>query len=81
MSYKTIAELFSDLTMARSEAYLTYVRPTADELERFGRLVNSSNWGPDGEPIPCGYSFSPSEVWEFSDGSRLEITCSTVRVQ
>jgi hypothetical protein len=81
LSYKTIAQLFAEMTMDRTEEYLAYVRPTTDELERFGHLIASSNWGPDGEPVSSGVSFSPTEMWEFSDGSRLEVTCSTVRVQ
>lgn len=81
MSYKTIAELFEELTVARSQEYQAYIRPNENELARFGRIITSSNWDQHGQPISCGYSFSPSELWEFTDGSRLEVTCGTVRVQ
>ena len=49
-----------------------YCRPRDSELrdEFGGSLVSSSN---DGESI---ISFSPTDVWEFEDGSRVEIAYS-----
>ena len=46
-----------------------YCRPRDSELrdEFGGRMISSSN---DGESI---ISFSPTDVWEFEDGSRVEI--------
>ena len=53
-----------------------YSRPRDSELrdEFGGSLVSSSN---DGESI---ISFSPTDVWEFPDGSRVEIGCSIAEV-
>ena len=52
-----------------------YCRPRDSELRDFGgRLISSSN---DGESI---ISFSPTDVWEFPDGSRVEIAYSDAEV-
>ena len=52
-----------------------YSRPRDSEIAAFGgRLVSSSN---DGESV---ISFSPTDVWEFPDGSRAEIGCSIATV-
>lgn len=52
-----------------------YSRPRDSEIAAFGgRLVSSSN---DGESV---ISFSPTDVWEFPDGSRAEIGCSIAEV-
>ena len=53
-----------------------YCRPRDSELrdEFGGRMISSSN---DGESI---ISFSPTDVWEFPDGSRVEIGCSIAEV-
>ena len=53
-----------------------YCRPMDGELrdEFGGRMISSSN---DGERI---ISFSPTDVWEFPDGSRVEIGCSIAEV-
>lgn len=52
-----------------------YSRPRDSEIAAFGgRLVSSSN---DGEAV---ISFSPTDVWEFVDGSRAEITWSDATV-
>ena len=49
-----------------------YSRPRDSELrEEFGgRMVSSAN---DGASL---LSCSPTDVWEFEDGSLVEITCS-----
>ena len=53
----------------------TYRRPRDSELAAFGgRLISSSN---DGESV---ISFSPTDVWEFPDDSRVEIGCSNATV-
>ena len=46
-----------------------YCRPRDSELrdEFGGRMISSSN---DGESV---ISFSPTDVWEFGDGSRVEV--------
>ena len=53
-----------------------YCRPRDSELrdEFGGRMISSSN---DGESI---ISFSPTDVWEFEDGSRVEIAYSDATV-
>ena len=53
-----------------------YCRPRDSELrdEFGGRMISSSN---DGESI---ISFSPTDVWEFEDGSRVEIGYSDATV-
>lgn len=52
-----------------------YCRPTDGELREFGgRMLSSSN---DGESI---ISFSPTDVWGFDDGSRLEVAYSDATV-
>lgn len=52
-----------------------YCRPRDSEIAAFGgRLVSSSN---DGEAV---ISFSPTDVWEFEDGSRAEIAYSDATV-
>ena len=53
-----------------------YCRPRDSELrdEFGGRMISSSN---DGESI---ISFSPTDVWEFEDGSRVEIGYSDAEV-
>ena len=52
-----------------------YSRPRDSEIAAFGgRLVSSSN---DGESV---ISFSPTDVWEFPDDSRVEIGCSNATV-
>ena len=53
-----------------------YCRPRASELrdEFGGRMISSSN---DGEST---ISFSPTDVWEFEDGSRVEIGYSDAEV-
>ena len=67
---KSIAEQVVDFAYSLSEDG-TYRRPRDGELRYFGgRLISSSN---DGESI---ISFSPTDVWEFPDGSRAEIGCS-----
>ena len=67
---KSIAEQVVDFAYSLSEDG-TYRRPRDGELRDFGgRLISSSN---DGESI---ISFSPTDVWEFEDGSRVEIAYS-----
>jgi hypothetical protein len=52
-----------------------YSRPRDLELVAFGgRLISSSNVG---ESV---ISFSPTDVWEFEDGSRAEIAYSDATV-
>lgn len=53
-----------------------YCRPKDSEIrEEFGgSLVSSSN---DGAAVT---SFSPTDVWEFEDGSRVEIAYSDATV-
>lgn len=52
-----------------------YSRPRDCEITALGgRLISSSN---DGESV---VSFSPTEVWEFDDGSRVEIAYSDATV-
>ena len=52
-----------------------YSRPRDSEIVAFGgRLISSAN---DGESV---ISFSPTDVWEFEDGSRAEIGCSIATV-
>ena len=52
-----------------------YSRPCDSEIAAFGgRLISSSN---DGESV---ISFSPTDVWEFPDGSLAEISCSDAMV-
>lgn len=47
-----------------------YIRPSNSSLrEAGGELVSSSNDN-------GGYSHSPTDLWEFPDGSRLLVTCS-----
>lgn len=47
-----------------------YVRPQESLLhEAGGVLISSSNDN-------GGYSHSPTDLWEFPDGSRLRVTCS-----
>ena len=72
---KSIAEQVVDFAYSlRDDGF--YSRPRDSELrEEFGgRMVSSSN---DGERI---ISFSPTDVWEFPDGSRVEIGCSIAEV-
>ena len=71
---KSIAEQVVDFAYSLSEDG-TYRRPRDGELRDFGgRLISSSN---DGESI---ISFSPTDVWEFEDGSRVEIAYSDATV-
>ena len=68
---KSIAEQVVDFAYSlRDDGF--YSRPRDSELrdEFGGSLVSSSN---DGESI---ISFSPTDVWEFEDGSRVEIAYS-----
>ena len=68
---KSIAKQVVDFAYSlRDDGF--YSRPRDSELrEEFGgSLVSSSN---DGESI---ISFSPTDVWEFEDGSRVEIAYS-----
>lgn len=52
-----------------------YSRPRDSEIAAFGgRLISSSN---DGESV---ISCSPTDVWEFEDGSRAEIAYSDATV-
>lgn len=52
-----------------------FSRPRDPEVAAFGgRLVSSSN---DGEAV---ISFSPTDVWEFEDGSRAQIAYSDASV-
>ena len=52
-----------------------YCRPRDGELRDFGgRLISSSN---DGASL---VSCSPTDVWEFPDGSRVEIGYSNAEV-
>lgn len=47
-----------------------YVRPQDSLLREIGGvLIDSSNEN-------GGYSHSPTDLWEFPDGSRLRVTCS-----
>ena len=72
---KSIAEQVVDFAYSlRDDGF--YSRPRDSELrEEFGgRMVSSSN---DGESI---ISFSPTDVWEFPDGSRAEIAYSDATV-
>ena len=66
-----IAEQVVDFAYSLSEDG-TYRRPRDSELrdEFAGRMVSSSN---DGASL---LSCSPTDVWEFPDGSRVEIGCS-----
>ena len=68
---KSIAEQVVDFAYSLSEDG-TYRRPRDSELrdEFAGRMVSSSN---DGASL---LSCSPTDVWEFPDGSRVEIGCS-----
>ena len=53
-----------------------YARPQENYLRANGGvLVDSSNWDADGAQVSSGWSFSPTETWEFPDGSAIEITC------
>ena len=68
---KSIAEQVVDFAYSlRDDGF--YSRPRDSELrEEFGgRLISSSN---DGEFV---ISCSPTDVWGFPDGSRVEIGCS-----
>ena len=69
------------VTIARDIASLCYpegweyVRPINSYLwERGGIRLSSSN---DGEGT---FSFSPTDVWEFPDGSKLEVGYSVAEV-
>ena len=67
---KSIAEQVVDFAYSLSEDG-TYRRPRDGELRDFGgRLISSSN---DGASL---LSCSPTDVWEFPDGSRVEIGCA-----
>ena len=68
---KSIAEQVVEFAYSLSEDG-TYRRPRDSELrEEFGgRMVSSAN---DGASL---VSCSPTDVWEFPDGSRVEIGCS-----
>jgi hypothetical protein len=47
-----------------------YHRPSEHQIIRFGgRCIESSNDNAGNS----GWSFSPTEVWEFPDGSRMEV--------
>ena len=72
---KSIAEQVVDFAYSLSEDG-TYRRPRDSELrEEFGgRMVSSAN---DGASL---VSCSPTDVWEFPDGSRVEIGCSIAEV-
>ena len=72
---KSIAEQVVDFAYSLSEDG-TYRRPRDSELrEEFGgRMVSSSN---DGEYV---ISCSPTDVWEFEDGSQAEIAYSDATV-
>jgi hypothetical protein len=47
-------------------------------LDSGGIKTNSSNWDEEGCIITSGYSFSPTDVWEFPDGSKLIVDYSGV---
>ena len=72
---KSVAEQVVDFAYSLSEDG-TYRRPRDSELrdEFGGRMISSSN---DGASL---VSFSPTDVWEFPDGSRAEIGCSIAEV-
>ncbi|NCC40898.1 MAG: hypothetical protein EOM21_15915 [Gammaproteobacteria bacterium] len=68
---ETIAEQLAD------ESYDSdggYCRPSERQLiEAGGTRVASSNWDENCQVVTAGYSFSPTEVWFFPDGSTLEV--------
>ena len=54
-----------------------YCRPNDNHLAAVGgQKLQSSNWDHNGQSITSGYSFSPTDLWEFKDGSRLEVAYS-----
>lgn len=54
-----------------------YCRPSDLALGTAGGIkTESSNWGADGATVTSGYSFSPTDVWEFPDGSTLIVDYS-----
>lgn len=54
-----------------------YCRPSDLALGTAGGIkTESSNWDADGATVPSGYSFSPTDVWEFPDGSSLVVDYS-----
>ena len=58
-----------------------YVRPLESSLKECGGiLVESSNWNSDGSQKTTGISFSPTELWEFADGSVLRVSHSGCEV-
>ena len=74
-------EIMTDITLTTAERVVwfayslsedgTYRRPRDSELRDFGgRLISSSN---DGASL---VSCSPTDVWGFPDGSRVEIGCA-----
>ena len=72
---KSIAEQVVDFAYSlRDDGF--YSRPRDSELrdEFGGRMISSSN---DGASL---VSCSPTDVWEFPDGSRVEIGCSIAEV-
>ena len=65
MNTNTIAGAFEQETRG-----VEYVRPQGSLLRAAGGvLISSSNDN-------GGWSHSPTEMWEFPDGSRLRVTCS-----
>ena len=68
MNTNTIAGAFEQESWG-----VDYVRPQDDLLrEAGGVLISSSNDGAGNG----SWSHSPTDLWEFPDGSRLEVTCS-----
>lgn len=58
-----------------------YNRPSEDILvSHGGYLIESSNWDVFGMMKSSGISFSPTEVWEFSDNSKLMVGYSRCEV-
>ena len=71
---KSVAKKVVDFAYALRDDGL-YSRPRDSEIAAFGgRLISSSN---DGASL---VSFSPTDVWEFEDGSRAEIAYSDATV-
>ena len=65
---KTIAQDFYEAAYTEGE----YIRPLDSKIEAAGGImIASSNW--DDEGRETAQSFSPTETWEFPDGSILQV--------
>ena len=74
---ETQAEIFEMFSYIDGE----YIRPQEKNLiAGGGKCIASSNWDQYGNIVTNGYSFSPSELWEFMDGSKLYVGCSACYV-